>query len=366
MNEHLIDQAQAVRPGEAIDTPDFVDFIQEKLSEYPGDVDILQFPGGFSNLTYLIKKGNSEFVLRKPPRGANIKSAHDMGREYRVLSLLKPVYERVPTPLFFYENDDLLGAPFYVMERVKGLILRNQIPTGLKMNEHEFRKLSLNTIDNLAALHSLDIEKTGLKALGKPDGYAKRQVEGWIKRYFNAETDSIPAMNETADWMKENIPKPIAPAFIHNDYKYDNLVLDPSNFEIKALLDWEMATVGDPMMDLGTSLAYWAEDSDSPALKAFGLTAHTGNLTRQELAERYTDKSGRDIEHIVFYYVFGCFKIAVIAQQIYARFKKGLTSDPRFGGLIHITKACAKNAENAIQYNRINNFNYLINKKLKH
>ncbi|RLD27192.1 MAG: phosphotransferase family protein [Bacteroidetes bacterium] len=356
MDQNIIDQAQSVRSGENINTPGFLSFINEKLYNHKGEIEILQFPGGYSNLTYLIKKGEAEFVLRKPPRGANIKSAHDMGREFKVLNLLKPIYNKIPEPLFIYDNEDLLGAPFYVMERVKGLILRNQIPKGLKLNSESFRQLSINTIENLAQLHNLNIETTGLKALGKPEGYIIRQVEGWVKRYFNAETDQIPAMNETADWMKNNIPDEVAPALIHNDYKYDNLVLDPESLEIKALLDWEMATVGDPLMDLGTSLGYWAEPDDHPALKAFGLTHIEGNLTRQEVVELYGKKSGRNIDKFVFYYVFGSFKIAVIAQQIYARFKKGLTKDPRFANLIFVTRACADNAANAIKYNRINNF----------
>lgn len=356
MNENILDQAQEVRPAENISTPAFLSFINEKLAEYPGEIEILQFPGGFSNLTYLLKKGSTEFVLRKPPRGANIKSAHDMSREFNVLSLLTPVFDQIPTPLFIHEEDDLIGAPFYLMERVKGLILRNKIPKGLEMTPHSFRKLSENTVSNLVTLHNLDIKATGLLQLGKPEGYVTRQVEGWIKRYFNAETDSISQMNETASWMKENIPKELSATFIHNDYKYDNLVLDPASFEIKALLDWEMATVGDPLMELGTSLGYWAEESDHPALKSFGVTSLEGNFSRQEVAEHYANKSGRSIENIVFYYVFGSFKIAVIAQQIYARFKKGMTSDPRFGSLIYVTKTCAENAANAIKFNRINNF----------
>jgi len=351
-----LDKAQAVRPGEEIDNPAFLSFLHEKLAEYPGEIDILQFPGGYSNLTYLIRKGSAEFVLRKPPHGANIKSAHDMGREYKVLSLLKPVYTKIPTPICIYEEHDLLGTPFYLMERVTGLILRNEVPEGMTMTADSFNQLSINTIDNLANLHQLDIKETGLQDLGKPVGYVQRQVEGWIKRYFNAETDVIKAMNGTATWMQSNIPPATLPAFIHNDYKYDNLVLDPDTLEIKALLDWEMATVGDPLMDLGTSLGYWAEQGDHPALKSFGLTGYRGNLNRQEIVERYADASGNKTDHIVFYYVFGCFKIAVIAQQIYARYKQGLTKDPRFAGLIYVTNACAENAANAITFNRINNF----------
>lgn len=357
MGDEFLDRARDVRAGEEISNPLFLAFLEEKLAEYPGEIDFLQFPGGYSNLTYLIKKGSSEFVLRKPPHGANIKSAHDMGREFKVLSLLQPSYNKIPAPICYYNEDDLLGAPFFMMERVKGLILRNEVPKGLIMTADSFRRLSENAIDNLANLHQINIKSTGLDELGKPEGYVKRQVEGWIKRYFNAQTDVIMAMNETATWMQSNIPAETPPAFIHNDYKYDNLVLDPDTLEIKALLDWEMATVGDPLMDLGTSLGYWAEQGDHPALKSFGLTGHEGNLGRQELVERYANTTGKKVDHIVFYYVFGCFKIAVIAQQIYARYKKGLTKDPRFADLIYVTNACAENAAKAIKFNRINNFN---------
>jgi aminoglycoside phosphotransferase (APT) family kinase protein len=356
MGSTILDQAQAIRPGEEINSLAFLSYLNKILADFPGEIEILQFPGGYSNLTYLIKKGNAEFVLRKPPHGANIKSAHDMSREFKVLTLLKPVFDGVPAPISIYEEKDLLGAPFYLMERVNGLILRNEIPKGIIMTPESFHKLSVNTIDNLAKLHQLDIDSTGLYALGKPEGYVQRQVAGWIKRYFNAETEVIKAMNETATWMQEYIPAENSPAFIHNDYKYDNLVLDPDTLAIKALLDWEMATVGDPLMDLGTSLGYWAEQGDHPALKSFGLTSHKGNLNRQEVVDRYAAASGKKIDHIVFYYVFGCFKIAVIAQQIYARYKQGLTKDPRFAGLIYITNACAENAARAIKYNRINNF----------
>jgi aminoglycoside phosphotransferase (APT) family kinase protein len=356
MKSPFLDKPQAVRSGEDISNPRFLAFLNDKLSRYPGQIKVQQYPGGYSNLTYLIAKGPAAFVLRKPPLGANIKSAHDMSREYRVLSLLKPVYDKIPAPLFLYEDNDLLGSPFYLMERVEGLILRNRLPDGLKMSPAAFKALATNAIDNLVALHKLDIEKTGLITLGKPEGYVHRQVEGWVRRYFNAETEEIAAMNETALWMKDNIPPESSVTFIHNDYKYDNLVFDPETMTIKALLDWEMATVGDPLMDLGTTLGYWAEADDHPALKAYSLTAHEGNLNRQEVADRYALMSGINMDHIVFYYVFGCFKIAVIAQQIYARYIKGLTKDPRFSGLIHIIKVCAGNAIMARRYQRLNNF----------
>jgi aminoglycoside phosphotransferase (APT) family kinase protein len=212
-------------------------------------------------------------------------------------------------------------------------------------------------VDNLATLHAIDVHSTGLINMGRPEGYIQRQVDGWTKRYVDAETDEVVEMNTTAEWLKENIPGDGGPAFIHNDYKYDNLVLDPADLSrILAVLDWEMATVGSPLMDLGTSLAYWAEAGDSEALKPFNLTWLEGNLTREQVLERYSMKSGTDVGNFLFYYVFGSFKIAVIVQQIYARYKKGLTSDPRFAALVYVVKACAQNANRAIQYNRISHF----------
>ena len=347
MADDILDKAREVRVGEEITNKPFIDYLNEKLADYPGDIEILQFPGGYSNLTYLIKKGSSEFVLRKPPHGARIKSAHDMGREYKVLSLLKPIYAKVPAPICIHEDNDLLGAPFYLMERVTGLILRNKIPEGLSLTPDSFRKLSINTINNLANLHRLDIEATGLNVLGKPNGYVERQVDGWIKRYFVAETDDIVAMNETAVWMQDNIEPENAPALIHNDYKYDNLILDPDTLEIKALLDWEMATVGDPLMDLGTSLGYWAEQGDHPALKSFGLTGHEGNLNRQEVVEHYTETSGIKTTNIVFYSIgilYSCLSIVlllwgILGELIYS------TGDLKMKHFAQIKQNTSKNAK---------------------
>jgi aminoglycoside phosphotransferase (APT) family kinase protein len=237
---------------------------------------------------------------------------------------------------------------------VKGVILRNRVPKEMKIEADAFRALSESAIDQLVQLHQLDIHTSGLDQLGKPEGYVQRQVEGWIQRYEKSKTDEIASLNETADWMKKNLPSSSATAFIHNDFKYDNLVLDPNDLtQVLAVLDWEMATVGDPLMDLGTTLAYWAEASDNDVLKPFNLTWMQGNLTRQQVLDYYQQKSGRGIEDIVFYYAFGCFKVAVICQQIYFRYKKGITLDPRFAMLIHVINACGENARQAIEQNHI-------------
>jgi len=352
-----IDKAVAIREGEALDINKLKNYFSEFLPDFNGELALEQFPGGYSNLTFLVKTSNKEFVLRKPPIGANIKSAHDMAREFNVLTALKPVYKPIPNPILYCDDSSIIGSPFYIMERVRGIILRNKAPKGIELTPVIMKSISESAVDNLAALHSINLETTGLISMGKPEGYTQRQVEGWIKRYVAAQTDSVEEMDKTAEWLKANIPNDGVHAFIHNDYKYDNLVLDPENLNsIIAVLDWEMATVGNPLMDLGTSLAYWAEATDSEALKPFNLTWLPGNLTRDEVVNRYADSKKISQPDMLFYYVFGSFKIAVIVQQIYARYKKGFTTDQRFAGLLYVVNACASNAQKAIKYKRISHF----------
>lgn len=365
MSESFTDKAVNIRSGEELDQAVLESYLKQTLGNRISITGLKQFPSGFSNLTYLIETNQGEFVLRKPPHGANIKTAHDMEREYRVISALKPVFPYVPNPVAFEENTDVIGTQFYLMERIKGLILRARPPKGMEITKEFFQSISTRSIDLLAQLHRLDLESTGLGKMGKPEGYVIRQVKGWVKRYFNAKTDELKEMEEAAEWLSNWIESnkddpaigPENAAFIHNDYKYDNLVLSTeSPYEIKAVLDWEMATLGHPWMDLGTSLAYWFEDKDHPALKSYNLTWMPGNLTREEVLQRYQDQTQATIKDPVFYYVFGCFKVGVIGQQIYYRYKKGLTKDPRFAGLIHVIDACGKNISQAIRHNRISNF----------
>jgi aminoglycoside phosphotransferase (APT) family kinase protein len=281
-----------------------------------------------------------------------------MKREFDMLSLIKTEYAQVPQPVHYCGDENIIGAEFYLMERVNGLILRQKPPKGLVLTPEVMQSLSTSLIDNLVDIHQIDITNEAFSGKGKPEGYIQRQVEGWIKRYQKAATEEIAEMEFLATWMPDNMPKEGKPALIHNDYKYDNVVFKTEALpEITAVLDWEMATIGEPLMDLGTTLAYWADADTHPALKGFSLTALPGNLTRQQLAERYAQQSGRDISNIVFFYAYASYKIAVICQQIYARYKKGLTKDPRFAQLIYLVKACAQNARLAIEHNRIGNFN---------
>lgn len=329
-------------------------YLREHLPHPAGPLTVEQFPGGYSNLTYLLRMADREMVLRRPPFGANVKGGHDMSREYRILQALVDSYGKVPRPLLYCGDESVLGAPFYVMERVPGVILRNRLPKGLTLDEAQMRKICLALIDALVELHALDIRAAGLAELGKPEGYTARQVEGWTKRYQNAVTDDCPDFGPVMRWLAENVPAHPEATLIHNDFRYDNAVLDPADLSrIIAILDWEMATVGDPLTDLGTTLAYWAEPGDPEPLRQFGLTTHPGNLDRGQVLERYAERSGREVPDFLFYYIYGVFKNAVIALQIYARFRRGLTKDPRFGGLIEVLRASEELARRALEKDRI-------------
>lgn len=356
-----LDKATLIREGENLDKNILEKYLKTHIPAFEHITEIQQFPGGFSNLTYLIHSNIGEFVLRRPPIGANIKSAHDMGREYTILSAVAKVYDKVPKVFLHCQDEEILGSPFYVMERVKGVILRASQIKNINIEPKKMKAIGIALVDNLVKIHKIDLEKSGLISMNKGLGYVERQVSGWTKRYYNAQTDQLSDMNLVAEWLAQNMPKTENTAFIHNDYKYDNLVLNANNYEeIIAVLDWEMATVGDNLMDLGTSLAYWVEKDDSPILKTFNLSWLAGNLSREEMAERYIDKMGNGetkSEDMLFYYVYGTFKLGVILQQIYARYKKGLTKDKRFALLIEGVKACAKNGANAIKFNRISQLN---------
>lgn len=354
-----IDSPTSIRQGEEIDLVKLNEFIQSALPDFEPIVEISQFPGGYSNLTYLLKTASRAYVLRRPPFGAkDIKGGHDMGREYKILSALQTSgYQKIPKPVIYTEDESVMECPFYIMERVEGIILRAKDAPKLMGNvgPEMMRKMSEALCDNLVELHTIDIEAkdgqpSALINIGKPEGYIQRQVEGWYKRYLTSQTDEIPAMDNLANWLKEHLPTEGKPTLIHNDYKYDNLVLNVDDWsDILALLDWEMTTVGDPMMDLGTTLSYWAEANDGMFEKGFNLSWLPGNLTRQEFADRYAEKSGRDVSNILFFYVFGLFKNSVVIQQIYGRYKKGLTKDERFADLIYGVKALSKKGINSVE-----------------
>jgi aminoglycoside phosphotransferase (APT) family kinase protein len=373
MREEWLDRPGPVRPGEELPVERLTAYLREHLDlhldpyPYPSldlgldlysPIAIEQFPSGHSNLTYLLRVGDRELVLRRPPFGAEkIKRGHDMEREYRILSGLSQVYAKVPRPLLFCDDASVIGAPFYIMKRVCGIILRKEPQSGLELSPQRMRALSEAFIDNLAEIHGLDVEAAGLSQLGRPEGYVRRQIEGWTERYQSAKTDEISEMERVARWLHKHMPEEskARATLIHNDYKYDNLILNPDSFEIEAVLDWEMATVGDPLMDLGTTLGYWIEPDDPEELQSirFCLTTLPGNLTRADLVERYGEKSGHDVSNVLFYYVYALFKIAVIAQQIYYRYVQGYSKDERFAAMIHGVRALAMVAARVIEKGRI-------------
>lgn len=341
-----------IRLGEELNAANLQTFLRENFNINNDEVEISQFPAGSSNLTYCIKIGTREYVLRRPPFGNQVKSAHDMSREFNVLEKLSKVYSPAPKPLIFCGDETIIGSEFYLMERRRGLIIRGKSPVELENSKDLQQKVCESFIGNLVELHSLDYKKIGLENLGKLEGYAHRQVSGWTKRYFNAQTDDHFELEKTIEWLNENIPESGGAALIHNDYKFDNVILNPENLtEIVAVLDWEMATLGEPLMDLGTTLGYWMSRKVGKEMLSmpFNPRVLMENISRRELVEIYAEKSGRDVSNILFYYAFGTFKIAVIAQQIYFRFVKGFTKDERFAVFNYFVKTLGKIALTAIE-----------------
>lgn len=382
----MIDRPAPVRQGEELDVGALERYLSEALPGFRGGLEVLQFPSGYSNLTYLLRArfdapggdgpagaATREMVLRRPPFGSEVRSAHDMGREHRVLSALSTVWDKAPEPLLLCEDPSVLGAPFYLMERVEGVILRAKPPAhpegGATLDPPTLAGLSRAFVATLAELHGLDHRAAGLGELGRPEGYVGRQVHGWARRYMAARTDDVPDVERTAAWLAERVDAheigPERPAsLIHNDFKYDNLVLDPDDLtRVRAVLDWEMATVGDPLMDLGSSLAYWIDPDDPEELRSPAvphLTALPGNLRRSELFEAYLAAAGiareaapMSDEAPVFYFAYGQLKLAGIVQQIYFRYRQGATADPRFAGLGALVRACGRAAMLAIEQGRI-------------
>ena len=358
MSENWIDQPKQIREGEELNTTTLQEYLKAKLPQYQGDLEVQQFPGGASNLTYLLKVGDTELVLRRPPFGPKIKSAHDMSREYRIFSNLINYYPKVPTPLLFCEDESIIGREFYIMERLKGVILRSTMPKEMYPAPDLMRGIGTSLINTLVELHDVDYKAAGLGELGRPEGYNERQVRGWTKRYYNSQTDDVKEMVAVSEWLAKNLLPESDTALIHNDYKYDNVILDEKDWtKIIGILDWEMATIGDPLMDLGTSLCYWTNPNDPDWVQQLSLSPTTipGNPSREEVANLYAAASGRDISNIVFYYVFGLFKIAVVVQQIYKRYKTGHSTNPKFASMNHAVKGLSVMAHKAIQKNKIEN-----------
>ncbi len=339
------DKTEKIRQGEEFNAEAVEKYLTKQVPELQGKMEVEQFPAGHSNLTYMIRFGEKELVLRRPPFGSKVKSAHDMGREYKVLSAINEVYSPAPRPYAYCEDESIIGAKFYVMERKKGIILRRQTPDGMDFPPETVSALCQSFIKNLAKIHSIDYEAVGLAGLGKPDGYLYRQVHGWAERYAGSQTDEIKEIDGVIAWLKDNLPGSPAPSLIHNDYKYDNIILGSDDItKIVGVLDWEMSTIGDPLSDLGVAVGYWVQANDPPELlmSSFGPTHVKGSYTRQQLIELYGKVTGRDVSNMHYYIVFAMFKTAVIIQQIYYRFAKGHTKDDRFGPMIEYVRLLSR------------------------
>lgn len=332
MNDNITDQGKAVRKGEELDVSVIDQWLKSHLENLVGTPEITQFTGGASNWTYRIQYENEDLILRRPPAGTKAKSAHDMGREYRIQKALAGLYP-VPEMLAFCEDESVIGAEFYVMRRINGIIPRANLPKSLNLSQEETKQLCINVIDQLINLHHIDIKATGLDALGKGEGYVKRQIDGWSKRFVQARTENVENFETVMQWLQDNMPTKEYISLIHNDYRMDNVILDPEQpMKIIGVLDWEMATIGDPLMDLGNSMAYWVQADDDVFLQSVRRqpTHLPGMLTRKEVVEYYSQKTGIQIENWSFYEVYGIFRLAVIVQQIYYRYHHGQTTNPMF------------------------------------
>jgi len=323
-----------IRPEERFDEGTVADHLRAELPDLfgPGPITFEQFPGGKANLTYLARSGDTELVLRRPPLGPVAPGAHDMGREYRVLSVLHRAYPPAPRAYHLCEDPTVMGAPFVVMERRVGWVVRSAWPPDLDDSPAFRRRVGDGLVDALAALHVVDTEALGLGSLGRPDGFVARQVAGWTDRWERAKDTEVPAMDRLAGRLAGSLPAPQRVALLHNDFKLDNTMLGADG-SIVAVFDWDMATTGDPLVDLGTMLAYWSGGQGVYGFAAADSLVLGDVMGAGDILERYTAATGLDTTGIDWYRALGLFRIAVICQQIYIRFLRGQTSDERFAGL---------------------------------
>ncbi len=329
----------AVRPREELNCAALADYLNKNLPGGASGIEVEQFPHGHSNLVYLVQTEGREYVLRRPPLGPVAPKAHDMAREYRVLHAIHPSFPEAPRVFLLCEDPSVIGGTFFLMERRRGVVIRDSVPRELAAIPDYPRLVSEAFIDCLVRLHSIDVSQPGLSSLGKPEGFVERQVRGWAERWSRAKTEDLPqtdqkAVDRIVRWLNDGLPPSVDATLVHNDYKLDNVMLRPAGDRVEAVLDWEMTTIGDPLADLGLTLCYWtwaslaAEDDPHPATP--GLTAQTGWYTRDQFLQRYAQRTGRDLTHIRYHEVLGLFKLAVILQQIYYRFRRGQTQDERF------------------------------------
>ena len=322
-----------VRDDERFDVDGLGDYLQDRLPGATHTPLVRQFGGGAANLTYLLDYGTHEYVLRRPPLGPVAKSAHDMTREYKVLSVLHRAFPCAPRAFLYCDDPAIIGADFLVMERREGIVVRRSMPAAFSEMSDAPQRMSAALVDVLADFHAVDYDALGLGDLGRPDGFITRQIEGWYRRWQAAKTEEVPEMDAAYVWLKANQPPTSAHSLVHNDYKLDNVMFDPADpSRIVAVFDWDMCTLGDPLNDLGALLCYWTEPSDPPYLQSMAMmpTGDLGFMTRRELVERYAQRSGRSVHDIRFYHALGLFRLTVIIAQIYIRYHRGQTQDQRF------------------------------------
>lgn len=333
------DSAGQVRQGEELDISALSQWLEQVRAQQPGlekltgQPKVTQYSGGASNWTYCLDFAEQSVILRRAPAGRKAKGAHDMGREYHLQQALKPHYPLVPQMLGHCADENVIGSEFYLMEKLNGLILRKNKPRDLSLGSEQCQQLCKNALDGLLDLHKIDYQSANLHHLGKGSGYAQRQIEGWIKRYQQAKTWNVPRGKAIAQWLTNNLPQHEHICLTHNDYRFDNLVLDTKNpTNILGVLDWELATLGDPLMDLGNSLAYWVEATDDRFLQTMRRqpTHLPGMFTRQQVIEYYLEHSGQGADNFAFYQVYGLYRLAAIIQQIYYRYHHKQTRNPTF------------------------------------
>jgi aminoglycoside phosphotransferase (APT) family kinase protein len=357
--QRTVSDTREVRDTERLDWPALESWLRTRLPEarVPGldltqPMRVEQFPGGHSNLTYLVRFGDIDLVVRRPPLGPVPPTAHDMAREFRWLSAVHPVYPLAPRAYLLCDDPSIVGSVFYVMERRHGVVIRRDEPPSVDGHPDVRRRISGAVIDALADLHHVDLEGSGLTHLGKPVGFVARQVRGWSDRWERSKTSELPAMDALATWLAEHLPRePERPAIVHGDFKLDNLMLDDVDpARLVAVCDWEMSALGDPLVDLGILLAYWVPSAPPGQQDALTtVTSRPGWFTREEMVDRYAARSGRDLSRLSYYEVFALFKIAVVIQQIYYRFVKGQTDDPRFEAFGERVSYLAQRATDILQ-----------------
>jgi len=350
-----------VRAGEELDLAALASYLREHLTSQAAEteIEVEQFPGGHSNLTYLIRYGGREFVLRRPPAGPVAPTAHDMPREFKLLAVINPRFPLAPKPVLLCEDASVIGVPFYLMERRRGFIIRSKVPSQIGDSLELRRRLSETVVETLVALHTVDIQSTGIVQIGKPTGFVQRQVRGWSDRWLRSQTGELAEMDQVIQWLVDRIPPESdrEATIVHNDFKLDNLmVADDDPTRVVAVLDWEMCTVGDPLVDVGLALTYWTMSGGKPADQNSSLRAITngpGWLTRDEIIERYETRTGRDLSRIAFYETFARFKVAVVIQQIYFRYVQGQTHDERFRNFDQLVRELAHEALDLAEHSGI-------------